>query len=336
MRNKHMKKHIVVFFLTILYVLWSGVLFVNAESAEQLKEKWRERKEYPVRFLNDELSDDGFGHLVPKASDEWYETLERLGATNVTYALNPPKDMLKELSSKELTELFLKWPWLHLVNSYDTQYNMFFSYAEVNSDIFYELLGREDGYRCILEAYRDNPFDIVANNVNPYFNYSLDLTEKAEIFGCKFIQYYHQHFTQEEYELACEIMEEKASLYAKLSDEADIKRELVLDPIDPPLYEQEEGLRANYYTPEKREEIWAKAFETSPIGKDEGAEEEKETVIEASEEKQNETQQSESVPDITREGADSAKPRMTILWVINFFKLLCVCCATFFKRSKKP
>ena len=261
-------KRAVIFAVALSFAAMLCGMSASAASAGELKGKWREKTEYPVKFLDEDLHDDGFGHMVPKASDEWSEELGRLGATGVTYALNPPEDVLSGLSSVELAELFLKWPWLHLVNAYDTEYDTFFQYAELNSDVFYELLSREDGYACILEAYRNNPFDVDENNANPYFNLSLDLTEKAEIFGCKFIQYYHQNFTQKEYELACEIMKEKAALYEKLNDEADVKRELKLDPIEPPEGDAKELPRANYLTPEQREELWSKMLESGQIEKE--------------------------------------------------------------------
>ena len=62
-------------------------------------------------------------------------------------------------------------------------------------------------------------------------------------------------------------MKEKAALYEKLNDEADVKRELKLDPIDPPEGDAKELPRANYLTPEQREELWSKMLESGRIEK---------------------------------------------------------------------
>ena len=63
-------------------------------------------------------------------------------------------------------------------------------------------------------------------------------------------------------------MKEKAAIYAKLNDESDAKRELKLNPIEPPEGDAKELPRANYLTPEQREELWSKMLESGRIEKE--------------------------------------------------------------------
>ncbi len=335
---------LLICFLTLLI----GVQ-AKAVTPEELRDKWRDKLEYPVKFLEDDLYDDGFGHMLPKASDEWMETLKQLGSIGVTYALNPPEDILNGLSSEELASLFQTWPWIHLVDSYNDDgdhYERFFQFAELNSDIFFELLGREDGYVCILEAYRNNKFDINANNENPLFCYSLDLTEKAEVFGCQFIRYYHHHFTRDEYDLACEIIKEKLVIYEKLNDESLAKRRLNLSEIDFGEDEMAGDVRANYYTSAKRQETWAGMMgaasdEQYPAQENNGvsaSEEEKETSL--SGEQENEERQNEIVTVVDQEAGKTTNKNCYWWFIISigivFGGVICVCFITkTYKKKRK-
>ncbi len=248
----------ILFVLSVLLVVFGYGTRVKAVTPEELKNRWHEKMEYPVRFLDDKLLEDEFGHLRPVVSDEWKDMLKEFGAGVVTDILNPPADVLEKMTSKELAALMQKWPWLHLITTYndsEERYDLFFKYAELNSDIFYELLSREDGYVSLLEEYRKNPFDVKKNNEDPNLILSLDMTEKAEIFGCQFIRYYHSYFTQEEYVLAAEIIEEKLAVYEKLNDET--RYWLNLSRIGEPGGEAVDGVRSNYYpsAENRREQI---------------------------------------------------------------------------------
>ena len=248
--------------LLFLFAFFFEGIAAKAVTAEELKEKWRETTDYPLHLLDSEYEKKGYG--TPKLSDEWQQATRDLGMMGVTYALNPPQDVLEEMSSEQLADLMQTWPWIHLVSTYNSNgehYDMFFKYAELNSDIFYELLNRDDGYICLLEAYRKNPFDVEKNNKDINFILSLDLVEKAEIFGCQFIRYYHQHFTQEEYELACEIKQEKMAMYEQLNEKT--RYWLNLAEIDMLEGTSKEKIRANYYLSyESRQDVWDSWLET--------------------------------------------------------------------------
>ena len=260
-RYKHIVQTVLLFFSLLFF---EGIV-AKAVTAEEMREKWRETADYPVHLLDSEYEKKGYG--TPKLSDEWQHATKDLGAMGVTYALNPPQDVLEKMSSTQLADLMQTWPWIHLVSTYNSDgehYDMFFRYAELNSDIFYELLGREDGFICLMEAYRKNPFSVEKNNQDFNFILSLDLVEKAEIFGCQFIRYYHQSFTQEEYELACEIIEEKLAIYEQLN--AKTRNWLNLTEIDAPDGTTKEGIRANYcLSPEDRQDVWDSWLETQKL-----------------------------------------------------------------------
>ncbi len=213
----------------------------------EMKNRWRETADYPVKFLEDEWQETQCGYLEPVISKEWKDLEKKVGPIGMIDVIDPPEDVINNLSTEELAALMQRWPRLIQVTAYNDdgeKYYIFWGYAETNSGIFRELLSREDGYLCILKEYRRNPFDVEKNNENPYFIGTFDLTNKAEIFGCQFIRYFNQFFTQEEYELATEIIEEKLALYEGLSEESEARFWLNLTYIDPPKEEGVPGKRS--------------------------------------------------------------------------------------------
>ncbi|MCQ2506565.1 MAG: hypothetical protein MJ113_05235 [Lachnospiraceae bacterium] len=91
-------------------------------------------------------------------------------------------------------------------------YSDFFYTLEVQSDVFYEILRREDGILEMLGAFRNTcpPVEDWANGEWDFKQFTL------ETMFCHFIECYSDLFTNEEYELASEIIEEKEMIYEKL------------------------------------------------------------------------------------------------------------------------
>lgn len=129
-------------------------------------------------------------------------------------------------------------------------YTTFFGFIEEHCDIFYELLRREDGITCLLEEYRTNEY-VWKRKGNEYSYDEIDQMELAEIFGCQFIRYYSHHFTENEYQLASQIIKEKKELYSVCTDKL---HNLDLPEIEPPTGEEISDIRTNYLWPEEMQE----------------------------------------------------------------------------------
>lgn len=182
-----------------IILLAAGVLYVNASGIEDLKNAWYETRYYPIY-------QDG---------PEWQKhSMEDTFEIN-----NPPYDLLFSMPSDELAYLLFESPYLTQLLTYYgedgcNEYTTFFAFMEHHSDIFYELLRREDGITAILNRYRSSGVD--ASWLNNTAN--TDTTKGmyrwwAEIFGSQFLHEYSDVFTEEETDLARLIMSEKNSIY---------------------------------------------------------------------------------------------------------------------------
>ncbi len=182
-----------------IFLLAAGVLYVKASGIEDLKNTWYETRYYPIY-------QDG---------PEWQKhSMEDTFEIN-----NPPYDLLFSMSSDELADLLFESPYLTQLLTYYgedgcNEYTTFFAFMEHHSDIFYELLRREDGITAILNRYRSSGVD--ASWLNNTAN--TDMTKGmyrwwAEIFGSQFMHEYSDVFTEEETDLARLIMSEKNSIY---------------------------------------------------------------------------------------------------------------------------
>lgn len=232
-----MKKHfqvIITIFICFVTCFFNTVV-VNAATAEELKERWYDTRYYPLYNGSEEWQKHDF-----------FDTLD---------ILNPPLDLLLSMSTKELAELMQEYPLMWQMNTYfDTDGNQdyitFFCFIEINCDIFYELLRREDGITCLLEEYRTHELDM--EKLNEDGAASAQMWD-AEKFGCQFIRYYAHHFTDSEYALASQIIEEKKELYSLLDDR--FLYYVDLPEIEPPTGEKVSDIRTNYLS---LEEIWDK------------------------------------------------------------------------------
>lgn len=171
---------------------------VKASSVEELKSLWYETHNYPMN----------------PDSDEW----KKYGLEEAFDILNPPEDLLHSFSTEKLAELMMDNPYLWVLTSYEYEnVDYFFSYIQ-NSDIYNELMSRDDGILCLLKEYRNSNFDVKLCNENPGMLWGYNPMGNAEAFGCQFIIYHINNFNEEEYELCLQVMREKTSLYSELKD----------------------------------------------------------------------------------------------------------------------
>ena len=163
---------------------------------DSLKNTWYETRYYPIYMGGPELGKHG---------------MEEIFDVN-----NPPLDLLFSMPSDELAALLFESPYLTQMLTYfgedgHIDYSTMFGFLELHSDIFYELLRREDGIMAILEHYQNSGIDIQWFEDENYD--SLDKKWLAEVFGSQFIRSYSVIFTKEETDLAKQIISEKNNVY---------------------------------------------------------------------------------------------------------------------------
>ena len=230
--KKRFRSIIAVF--TCFMTCFLNIVAVNAATAEELKERWYDTRYYPLY--------DG--------CEEW-ENHEYFDYTVTLDILNPPSDLLLSMSTEELAGLMQEYPQMWQMMTYfgtdgKMDYDLFFLFVETNCDIFYELLRREDGISCLLEEYRTNELDMNEKIT------SSDQEWLAEVFGCQFIRYYANRFTDDEYALASQIIEEKKKLYSTWDDSSLYYFDL--PEIELPTREEVGSIRTNYLDPEEIQE----------------------------------------------------------------------------------
>ncbi len=233
---KNLTKSVIALF-TCLVTCFFNIAAVSAATAQELKEQWYDTHYYPIH---------------QESNGEWNHAKE-YSYFEILDLMNPPLDLLPGMSTEELAGLMQEYPLMGQMMTYfgpdgEQDYITFFMFIETNCDIFYELLRREDGITCLLEEYRTNEPD--AEKLNECTTTSQ--TWCAELFGCQFIRYYAHHFTDNEYALASQIIEEKKELYSLLNDGA-------LYYFDLPEIERSSGeetgsIRTNYLYPEEIQE----------------------------------------------------------------------------------
>ena len=163
---------------------------------DSLKNTWYETRYYPIYMGGPELGKHG---------------MEEIFDVN-----NPPLDLLFSMPSDELAALLFESPYLTQMLTYfgedgHIDYSTMFGFLELHSDIFYELLRREDGIMAILEHYQNSGIDIQWFEDENYD--SLDKKWLAGGFGSQFIRSYSVIFTKEETDLAKQIISEKNNVY---------------------------------------------------------------------------------------------------------------------------
>lgn len=243
-----MKKRskILIAIFTCFMACFLITMVVNAETVEEIKERWYDTHYYPVY----------------QGNEEW----QKHDMSDTLDILNPPLDLLLSMSTEELAKLMQEHPLMSQITTYygpdgEQDYITFFSFLEINCDIFYELLRREDGITCLLQEYQTHELDVKELNEGIYSSVETEQTWFTEIFGCQFIRYYSHHFTDNEYALASQIIEEKKELYSLFNDT--LLYYFDLSEIEPTDRENMSDIRTNYLSPEEiqeKEDILAAAL----------------------------------------------------------------------------
>jgi len=262
--------------LTICFVmLLRNDILVNAEEEptevlQDLRNIWYETRYFPFYYGNDEF--------VEKYRSHDYTDEERRLRTN------PPEEMLLTMSSEELAELLLEYPEICRMMQVLTPFPDFgwlFGMLEIECDIFYELLRREDGITSILQAYKDNEY------IEESYNQGSDIGRLwyGEMLGCHFIIYYSPLFSESEYIMAREILEEKSKrYYAELKDYQLEYMSLEDLTIEPPSGEPVKKIRTKYLDEdeiqEKEDRLEAARIKLDEIKKQEERERQKERAKE--------------------------------------------------------
>lgn len=163
---------------------------------------------------------------TPSYEDIWREsqtyplTMEEIddlliGLTDAISISNPPLVMIETFSTEKLAELMMKYPMLWLLTSYSyADMDLFWGLIQ-SSEIYNELLRREDGKMCLLKEYRAQAFDDAAN-YGEDFGYQHYGSIHGEVFGCQFILHYWDSLSEEELQLANEIIAEKQEVYKEV------------------------------------------------------------------------------------------------------------------------
>ena len=242
--KKHIKSIIAIF--SCFMACFINAMVVNAETVEEIKERWCDTHYYPIY----------------QGNEEW----QKHDMSDTLDILNPPLDLLLSMSTEELAKLMQEYPLMGQITTYygpdgEQDYITFFSFLEINCDIFYELLRREDGITCLLQEYQTHELDVKKLNEGAYSSVETEQMWFTEIFGCQFIRYYAHHFTDNEYALASQIVEEKKELYSLLDDT--LLYYFDLPEIEATDRENMSDIRTNYLSPEEiqeKEDVWAAAL----------------------------------------------------------------------------
>lgn len=214
-----------------LMLFLTNTLYTKAATVEELKNRWYDTHDYPL--------------------NQGSEDLGTYDMTTALESMNPPWDLLLSMSTEEIAGLMLRYPIISQITTYygedgDPDYGMFFEFCERQSDIFYELLRREDGVIGLLKAYQNSGYD--GNTEKIYESYEEFNKWYAEIFGSQFICYYANHFTEEECELSNQIIEEKSKVYSQM--DSAMTFDFNFSPIMPTNNDQTGEVRTNYLSEE--------------------------------------------------------------------------------------
>jgi len=270
--KKYLKRIIII--AICLFIFYQGSAVVNAGKepavpVEEMKARWYDTHYYPIYYGNEEWQ-----------KHDMYDFLD---------IVNPPEDLLLSMPTNELAKLMQEHPCLPQMNTYldydgKIDYETLFSFLEVNSDILYELLRREDGITCLLQEYQSNDVDLKKMNEETYDEES-QAKWYAEMFGCHFIIYYSPLFSESEYIMAREILEEKSKrYYAELEDYQLEYMSLEDLTIEPPSGEPVKKIRTKYLDEEeiqeKEDRLEAARIKLDEIKKQEELERQKERAKE--------------------------------------------------------
>ena len=269
-------KRIIAVAISFLVFYQSGAM-VNAGkeptvSVEDMKARWYDTHYYPLYYGCEEWKNP--------YNDYKYTLMELIDI------LNPPEDLLISMPSQELAQLMQEHPTICRVmqllgEGMIPDFEWLFLILERESEIFYELLRREDGIASILQAYKDNVY------IELSYNQDSDIGKLwyAEMLGCHFILNYSSLFTESEYIMAKEILEEKSKrYYAELKDHQIEYMSLGDLTMEPPSGEPIKKIRTKYLDEdeiqEKEDRLEAARIKLDEIRRQEERERQKERAKE--------------------------------------------------------
>lgn len=161
------------------------------------KSIWYEKKNYPVKF-----------------GDEKLNSISTFSEFDVVRDyLNPPEDLVANLSNSELAHLVLTYPLFNDLPPVDTDI-LYCSVFESFNSAFHELLIRQSATDALLEEYEKLDFDVDA-----YMSGDYDISFYAESFIETYVMAYGESFSDEQRDLYQKIYEQRETdYYSKITD----------------------------------------------------------------------------------------------------------------------
>ncbi|MBQ9489415.1 MAG: hypothetical protein IJU80_05735, partial [Lachnospiraceae bacterium] len=193
----------------------------SREAFKELKNIWYERKDYPNLFWDAPSGYCGYSNYP----------INDITEADIIDILNPPSDLLKTLSTAEIASLTLRYYSQIAFSNWTlgTQLgktileegttDTFFKYMEKNCDLLKELLKREDGIPCFIDAYGEHRItssDYASLSKDDMLFY--DTIE--EYLACRFMDRYLNRFTEEDKQHYYEVYDQKKPLYDQIKDAA--------------------------------------------------------------------------------------------------------------------
>jgi hypothetical protein len=193
----------------------------SREAFKELKNIWYERKDYPNLFGDAPSGYCGYSNYP----------INDITEADIIDILNPPSDLLKTLSTSEIASLTLRYYSQIAFSNWtlgtqlgktileDGTTDTFFKYMEKNCDLLKELLKREDGIPCFIDAYGEHRItssDYASLSKDDMLFY--DTIE--EYLACRFMDRYLNRFTEEDKQHYYEVYDQKKPLYDQIKDAA--------------------------------------------------------------------------------------------------------------------
>ena len=191
------------------------------DAFKELKNIWYQRKDYPNLFWD-----------APSGYNGYYTYPEgKITEADIIDVLNPPSDLLVSLSTAEIASLTVRYysqiaPSNRELSTHlgkpileDGTSDIFFQYMEKNCDLLKELLRREDGISCYIDAYGEHGI-----TSSDYASLSKDnmlfYDTIEEYLACRFMDRYLNRFTEEDKQHYYEVYDQKKPLYDQMKDAA--------------------------------------------------------------------------------------------------------------------
>ncbi|MCR4598533.1 MAG: hypothetical protein K5678_05840 [Acetatifactor sp.] len=172
-------------------------------AAENSSEKWRDTRDYPLQYGDEEL--------IAMPFEKQLELL------------NPPKELLEEFTTEELADLILRHPLLsEMLGIFDFDMPAFFERLENYSSIFSELEDRDGANKAVLETMNDRVLDVDQINAFEGIAGAFQVSEsvRAEVFVRNYVMVFWDRFSSEDRALYQIILEQRTGkYYARINNE---------------------------------------------------------------------------------------------------------------------